>query len=85
MPWVVLSPLLVVIAFQLDGIFIGATRSKELRDGMILSTLIFIPASLWLAARFGNHGLWAAFSLYFVLRGATLAVYMPRIRRSFAV
>ncbi|WP_411817129.1 MATE family efflux transporter [Hyphococcus sp. DH-69] len=84
MPWVVISPLIVVIGFQLDGIFIGATRSKEMRDSMIISTMIFIPASLWLAGRFDNHGLWAAFSLYFLLRAATLAVWLPRIGRSFA-
>lgn len=83
MPWVIISPLIVVIGFQLDGIFIGATRSKEMRDSMIISTLVFLPASLWLAGKFGNHGLWAAFSVYFLLRAATLAVWLPRIGRSF--
>ena len=84
MPWVIISPLIVVVGFQLDGIFIGATRAKEMRDSMIVSTLIFLPASLWLGAEFGNHGLWAAFSLYFILRAATLGVYMPRLRAGFA-
>ena len=46
MPWVIVSPLIVVIGFQLDGIFIGATRAKEMRDSMIASTFVFIPASL---------------------------------------
>jgi len=76
LPWVTLSPLMVLIAFQLDGIFIGATRSREMRDGMIISTAIFIPASLLLAAQLQNHGLWLAFSFYFLLRGATLGYYM---------
>lgn len=83
MPWVVISPLIVVIGFQLDGIFIGATRAKEMRNSMIVSTVIFLPASLWAGAQFGNHGLWAAFSLYFVLRAVTLAIYMPRLKRAF--
>ena len=83
MPWVIFSPLIVVIGFQLDGVFIGATRAKEMRDSMIISTLVFIPASLMLAARFDNHGLWAAFSLYFLLRAATLGLYMPRLKTAF--
>lgn len=84
MPWVVISPLIVVIGFQLDGIFIGATRAREMRDSMIVSTIIFFPASLYLADAFGNHGLWAAFSLYFLLRAGTLAVYLPKIKNAFA-
>ena len=84
MPWVVISPLIVVIGFQLDGIFIGATRAKEMRDSMIVSTAIFLPASIWAGAQFGNHGLWAAFSLYFILRAATLLIYMPRLKASFS-
>ncbi len=82
MPWVIISPLIVVIGFQLDGIFIGATRSREMRDSMILSAPVFIAASIWLAERWDNHGLWAAFSLYFLLRGATLTIWLPRIARS---
>ncbi len=77
--WIIVSPLIVVVGFQLDGIFIGATRAREMRDGMIASAAIFLPSSIWLADRFGNDGLWAAFSLYFLLRAATLAVFMPRI------
>jgi len=83
MPWIIISPLIVVIGFQLDGIFIGATRAKEMRDSMMASTLVFIPASLMLAERFGNHGLWAAFSIYFLLRAATLTLYMPRLKTVF--
>ena len=83
LPWVMVSPLMVVIGFQLDGIFIGATRATEMRDSMIISTVVFIPASIILAERFGNHGLWAAFSFYFIMRAVTLGFFMPRIRKSF--
>jgi multidrug resistance protein, MATE family len=83
MPWVIVSPLMVVIGFQLDGIFIGATRSREMRDSMIITCAAFIPASLWFASMWGNHGLWAAFSMYFLLRAATLWIWLPRIGRSF--
>ncbi|HOP19209.1 MAG TPA: MATE family efflux transporter [Amphiplicatus sp.] len=84
LPWVIASPLIVVIGFQLDGIFIGATRAQEMRDSMILSAPVFLIATLMLQPQFGNHGLWAAFSLYFLLRAVTLGFYTPRIARSFA-
>lgn len=84
MPWVVISPLIVVIGFQLDGVFIGATRAKEMRDSMIVSTGVFLPASFILADRLDNHGLWLAFSIYFLLRAATLGLYLPRIKTEMA-
>ena len=84
LPWVVISPLIVVIGFQLDGIFIGATRAREMRNSMIISVVIFIPLSHHLMARFDNHGLWAAFSAYFLLRAASLAIFLPRIQHSFS-
>lgn len=83
LPWVVMSPLIVVLGFQLDGIFIGATRAREMRDAMILTAPLFVAAGLALPPPFGNHGLWAAFTLYFLLRAATLAVYLPRIHKIF--
>jgi len=82
-PWVLISPMIVMLCFQLDGIFVGATRSREMRDSMILAALVFLPTSLWLGGRFGNHGLWLAFSLYFLMRAGTLFVFLPRIDRSF--
>lgn len=82
MPWVVISPLMVMAGFQLDGIFVGATRSRELRDAIIVSTVVFIPASIWLAGPVGNHGLWAAFSAYFLIRAVALGIWLPRIRKS---
>lgn len=84
LPWVILSPLIVAAGFQLDGIFIGATRAREMRDAMIVTAIIFFPVTIVLARAFGNHGLWAAFTLYFILRGATLFFFLPRIARSFS-
>ena len=82
LPWAIISPLVVMGCFQLDGIFIGATRARQMRDAMIVSTGIFILASLQLTHTFGNHGLWAAFSLYFIVRGLTLGVALPEIHRN---
>ncbi len=80
LPWVAVSPLVLVGAFQLDGIFIGATRAREMRNGMIVSTAFLVPAAIVLADAYGNHGLWAAFTFYFALRGLTLAAFLPRVR-----
>lgn len=77
--WIIISPLIVVLGFQLDGIFIGATMAKQMRNGMIISVGIFVLATIWLGERYGNHGLWAAFSLFFVVRAATLARDFPQL------
>src|SRR5690625_1187794 len=54
------------VAFQLDGIFIGATRSKEMRNASILSLLILIVAGTILTSCCGNTGLWISFIVYVI-------------------
>ncbi|MEE2690468.1 MAG: MATE family efflux transporter [Pseudomonadota bacterium] len=84
MIWVILSPLAVVVGFQLDGIFIGATRAREMRDSMFVAAPVFIALSVVLAEGFGNHGLWAAFLVYFLMRATTLSLYLSKIQKLFA-
>ncbi|MCK5669116.1 MAG: MATE family efflux transporter [Gammaproteobacteria bacterium] len=73
LPWMILSPIVAVWCFLLDGIFIGAIRAKEMRNCMLISTfMIFLPA-WYLFQGYGNHGLWIAFIIFFVARGLTLA------------
>ena len=79
--WVVISPLISVWSFQLDGVFIGATRSKEMRNGMIASLTIFVIATLMLRESFGYGGIWLAFILFMTTRALTLAAFYPRIER----
>jgi MATE family multidrug resistance protein len=77
--WAALTPLAGFAAFQLDGVFIGATGAREMRDAMLGATAVYVPASLALTAAFGNHGVWAALILLLLLRaGALLALY-PRL------
>ncbi len=78
LPWAAFAPLLGVWTFQLDGIFIGATRSREMRNAMLMATLIYLLA-WWLLRPLGNHGLWAAFWVSYVARAVTLAPYLPRL------
>lgn len=80
--WLVISPILSVWSFMLDGIFIGATRTAEMRNAMIASLLIFL-ASVWLLTpSLGNHGIWLSLLLFMIVRALALAVYYPRIERS---
>jgi len=81
LPWAAGAPLLGVWAFQLDGIFIGATRTVDMRNAMLLSLAIFF-AAWWALLPHGNHGLWAALYVHYVARVATLGFYYPRLLRS---
>jgi multidrug resistance protein, MATE family len=81
--WAALAPLVGVWAFQLDGVFIGATRTTEMRRSMLLSLAIFLVA-WWLLRGWGNHGLWAAFHISYVARALTLGWHFPRLARGLA-
>jgi len=81
LPWLAMSPLAVALAFELDGIFVGASRGRDMRDMMVLSFALYLAAWALLTRWFGAHGHWAAFLLYFAIRGATLLFRMPRIGR----
>lgn len=78
LPWAVLAPLLGVASFQLDGIFIGATRAAEMRNAMIASVAGYALA-LWALGAWVPHGLWAAMMVLYVLRAVTLGAYYPRV------
>ena len=79
LPWLILSPIISVWSFQLDGVYIGTTHSKEMRNGMLLSTIVFVIAALVFVSLWQNHGLWFAFVLFMLLRGLVLALWYPRI------
>lgn len=81
LPWAALAPLLGIWSFQLDGIFIGATHTAEMRNAMLLSTVIF-AAAWWAFTGYGNHGLWASFHVHYVARMFTLLAFVPRLLRS---
>ncbi len=80
LPWAALAPLAGVWAFQLDGIFIGATRTREMRNAMLVSLAIFL-AGWWVLRGFGNHGLWAALYVHYAARIATLLRFLPGVVR----
>ena len=83
--WVIISPIVSVWAFQLDGIFIGATRAKDMRNAMLISFLIYLLLVFYLVPLLGNHGLWLAFTMFMVARGVTLMALYPRLEKTISV
>ena len=77
--WMVAAPLVGVAAWMLDGIFIGATQTRDMRNMMVVSFAAYVAAVVVLLPAFGNHGLWAALLISFAVRGITLGLRYPRI------
>jgi MATE family multidrug resistance protein len=82
--YMVAAPLLGCAAWMFDGIFIGATRTRDMRNMMVVSALIYAAAALALVPAFGNHGLWLALLISFVARGVTLGLRYPALERAAA-
>lgn len=82
LPWVIAAPVVGVACFQLDGIFIGATRTREMRNMMLVSLAVFLLSWSVLSPAFGNHGLWASLLVFFAVRGVTLGVRLPALQRA---
>jgi multidrug resistance protein, MATE family len=83
-PWVIVAPLVSVWCFLLDGVFIGATRGRELRDGMLISACAGLAALEFAFWFDGNVGLWAALTLFFAVRALPLAFWYRRIPAALA-
>lgn len=79
LPWAAATPVVAVVAFEMDGVFIGATWSRDMARMMVVSLVVFLAAVALLVPPFGNHGLWAAFLAFLGVRGLTLGWTM-RIR-----
>lgn len=84
LPWVIATPIISVAAFWLDGVFIGAARSRDLRNSMLFAVfLIYLPS--WYVLRpLDNHGLWLALMLFLLARGITLGWRFARITQQNA-
>jgi len=77
--WITLLPVIGGLAFWLDGVFIGARRTSDMRNGVIAGFVVFVLASQWLPS--GNHWLWFGFSLLFLTRSMwMLAIFWFRVR-----
>jgi MATE family multidrug resistance protein len=82
LPWMVAAPIVGVAAWMLDGIFIGATRSADMRNMMFISFIIYVVCVSISIPLMGNHGLWFALLVSFVARGVTLGFRYPALERA---
>tara|TARA_Y100000385_G_scaffold7610_1_gene8118 strand:- start:21 stop:1346 length:1326 start_codon:yes stop_codon:yes gene_type:complete len=81
--WIIIIPPVASFCYQLDGIFIGASQTREIRNAMVFSVLIFIGTSIYLTRYFENHGIWFSLVLFMILRALTLQFYFKKILRKF--
>ena len=79
--WIVIIPFISSFCFQFDGIFIGASQTKELRNAMIMSVLIYLLSAFYLLNNFGNTGLWMSLCIFFLARALTLFFYLGKIHK----
>ena len=77
--WIALTPPLGCPSWMFDGIFIGATRARDMRNAMLISLPIFLIVAQFLVPAFGNHGLWASMLIFFMARGVTLGLRYPSL------
>jgi MATE family multidrug resistance protein len=79
LPWMVAAPLLGWAPWMLDGIFIGATATREMRNTTALAGLVYLGALALLLTPFANHGLWLAFLASYIVRGVGLGLRYPAL------
>jgi len=81
--WLIIMPLISSFCFQFDGIFIGVSQTKELRNAMIFSVFCYLTISLFLTDLMGNTGVWISLCIFMILRALSLYYYMDRIYLRF--
>lgn len=84
LPWMVAAPLLGLAPWMLDGIFIGATRTRDMRNMMAISAAIYAACVVTLLPLLGNHGLWLSLLISFLARGLTLGLRYPALEAGAA-
>ena len=82
LPWGAFTAITGVLAFQMDGVFIGATWSRDMRNMMLLSFAIYIASLVPLSRIFGNPGVWTALHIFLVTRGLSLLSVLPARKRA---
>ena len=81
--WLILLPFIASFCYQFDGIFIGSSQTKELRNAMIFSVFFYLLISIILTKYLFNTGVWISLCLFMILRGLSLFYYLDRIYKRF--
>ncbi|UYV36618.1 MATE family efflux transporter [Rhodobacteraceae bacterium D3-12] len=84
LPWMIAVPPMLLALVMFDGIFIGATRTADMRNMMLVTAVIYAVAAWVLIAPMGNHGLWLALHISFLARGLSLGLRYPALERAAA-
>lgn len=79
--WVIVAPVIAVWSYLFDGLFVGATLGREMRNTMLFSVFVCYLPAWYLLQGYGNHGLWAALIILLAARGLSQSSYLPRIFR----
>ena len=81
--WLILIPFIASFCYQFDGIFIGTSQTKELRNAMIFSVFCYLLISIILTNYLSNTGVWISLCLFMILRALSLYFYLDRIYQRF--
>jgi len=81
--WLIILPLISSFCYQFDGIFIGASQTKELRNAMIFSVLSYLIISIVLTKLLLNNGIWISLCIFMILRALSLFYYLNKIYLRF--
>ncbi len=79
--WVAVAPVVGIAAWMFDGIYIGATETRTMRNAMLASVAVYAATVVALVPAYGNHGLWASLMVLNVMRALTLGASYPRLER----
>ena len=81
LPWIAAAPVVAVWAFMLDGVFIGTTRTRELRNSMFVAAIAYL-LTVWISLEpLQNHGIWLSMTVFMAIRAVLLGALYPRIER----
>ncbi len=81
--WLIILPLISSFCYQFDGIFIGVSQTKELRNAMMFSVLSYLIISIILTKLMFNNGIWISLCVFMILRAISLFYYLDKIYLRF--
>jgi len=82
LPWMIVMPLIAVWSYLFDGVFIGTTAVREMRNSIFIGLAVYLP-TWWLSQGLDNHGLWLALTLFMLTRSVVLIAYYYRYRQRY--
>ena len=77
--WLIILPFIASFCYQFDGIFIGASQTKELRNAMMFSVFCYLIISIVLTKYYSNTGVWISLCMFMILRALSLFYYLKKI------